>query len=212
MLAKTTKTKSKNSFFSEKLGKLKNSFKRKILRFTELCPNSGGVASNFNVLRFPYHIRDYGWQKISLIFEKLIYLFAGIGIAGFILTSCAPIKRHQRLVEKYPFVHSQDSVILIDTFRVEIPKVEVDTIIKIENLTDTITLEKERLKIKIWKVRDSIFINGKCDTVYIEKEIIRKVPIRYYVEKKKHDWLKWAIAWAIVLFTIYAIIRKKSNE
>ena len=89
--------------------------------------------------------------------------------------SCSPIKRHSRLVEKFPHVHTQDTIIQRDTIRLEIPKVEVDTIFKLDSfqvaLHDTIFIEKERLKIKMYTIHDSVFVEGSCDTIFVEKII-----------------------------------------
>jgi len=148
----------------------------------------------------------------SEIYWRIIFFFAGIGFAGMVLSSCSPITRHARIVKKYPFVHTQDSITFRDTIRVEIPKVQVDTFFSIHKLRDTITIEKERLKIQLWSVHDSIFVSGLCDTITIEKEIIRKVPIRYYVSKVERSWLKFIILAGVVLFALYSLLRKRDDE
>ena len=109
-----------------------------------------------------------------------------------ITTACGTIKRHQRLVEKYPFVHTQDSVIIHDTIREIIPRIQVDTVFNLMELHDTITIEKERLKIKMYTIHDSIYVEGECDSIYVEKIIERKIPIRYY-KAKNTNWWKWAL-------------------
>ena len=126
------------------------------------------------------------------------------------LVSCDPIKRHARLVKKFPHVHTQDTVKMVDTIRVEIPKISVDTVFKIDSflikLRDTITVEKEKLKIKMYRVNDSIFIQGKCDTIRIEKIIVRKIPIRYYEAKKPNNWKNRFGSLLIYLFVIIILI------
>jgi hypothetical protein len=104
------------------------------------------------------------------------------------------------LVDKYPFVHQTDTIKIIDTFRIEIPKVQTDTMVLFEQLRDTIFINKERLKIRVHSVHDSIYINGECDTIFKEKTIERKIPIKYY--EKINDWkstIKWMIVFLIVL-------------
>jgi hypothetical protein len=124
---------------------------------------------------------------------------------------CAPIKRHQRLVEKFPFVHTQDTLIIHDTIREFIPKIQVDSIFHFSELHDTIFIEKERLKIRIHAIHDSIFVEGECDSIFIEKIIERKIPIRYY-EAKESNWWKWILA-ILAIFTILAIfLKRKSHE
>ena len=121
-----------------------------------------------------------------------------------ILCGCSPIKRHSRLVDKYPFVHQTDTIKIVDTFRIEIPKVETDTMVLFEQLRDTIFINKERLKIRVHSVHDSIYIHGECDTIFKEKIIERKIPVKYY--EKSCDWvriIKWMIAFVVVLVVFW---------
>lgn len=143
-------------------------------------------------------------------YDRILHFIAGFGLAGA-LFACSPIERHSRLVEKYPFVHTQDTVKIVDTVRITVPKIKVDTVLSLQMLTDTVTIEKERLKIKLYRVRDSIYVEGKVDTLFIEKEVIRKVPVRYYVEKKRRDYLKIFLILAIVGFTLYALLRNRDK-
>ena len=123
------------------------------------------------------------------------------------LVSCDPIKRHARLVKKYPHVHTQDTIKMVDTIRIEVPKISVDSFFQIDSflleLRDTIKVEKERLKIKMYAVHDSVFIEGTCDTIFVEKIIERKIPIRYYEAKKENDFKKWS---GIILISFLIIL------
>tara|TARA_R110000744_G_scaffold97622_2_gene188623 strand:+ start:2787 stop:3269 length:483 start_codon:yes stop_codon:yes gene_type:complete len=139
---------------------------------------------------------------------QVVFLARLVLVLCIFLASCSPIYRHSRLVKKYPFVHTNDTIIQRDTIRLEVPSVSVDTIFKTENfiekLNDTIYIEKERLKIKMFKVRDSIFVEGRCDTIYIDKVIIREIPVKYYVEKsdKKNFWYYLKNVGIIILILI----------
>jgi len=119
-----------------------------------------------------------------------------------ILISCSPIKRHQRLVNKYPFVHTTDSVRLIDTIRLTTNKVVSDTVVHKSLLYDTIILTKDNLSVKVLKIRDSIYIEGECDTILIDKIIERKVPVKYYETKNEINLslLIWLISLALLIF------------
>ena len=143
-------------------------------------------------------------------YDRILHLLAGCGM-GYFLFACAPIKRHARLVEKYPFVHTQDTVEIRDTIRITVPEIRIDSVFSYKMLLDTVTLEKENLKVKIYRVRDSIYVMAKADTITLTKEIIKKVPVRYYVDKKRIDWLKILVILAIVGFTLYALIRKRGG-
>ena len=131
-----------------------------------------------------------------------------------ILTSCSPQWRLEHLLKKHPELTHVDSVIIRDTVRITIPKVRVDTVVDIEELWDTIYLEKDQLTVKVWRDRyNKVYIQGQCDTVYIEKIIDRKVPVRIYegtpVWKKVFYWiLAIIIAFLAFYIIINAIFRK----
>ncbi len=96
-----------------------------------------------------------------------------------IIISCTPQRRFDRLVKKYPYLLTSDTLVvrdtIRDTIRITVPEVEVDTIVSVKELYDTIILEKDRIKVRVWRVKDKIYINGRCDTIYIEKPIERIV-------------------------------------
>lgn len=129
-----------------------------------------------------------------------------------VIMACSPKTRFTRLVTKHPELLTQDSVVLVDTVRVVIPEVRVDTVVKVNDLLDTIFLEQEQLKVKVWMKGDQVFIEGKCDTVFVDKIIERKVPIRYYEKTAKwklllNNLLPILIIFAIVYF-VYRFIRR----
>ncbi len=110
------------------------------------------------------------------------------------LTACSPVKRHARLVKKYPFVHQTDTVVFRDTFQIEVPRVQTDTVMLLDSflvsLKDTITIEKDKLTVKIMQIHDSIYVDAVCDTVYMDKIIVQKVPVKYYETVKDFNWKK----------------------
>jgi hypothetical protein len=130
-------------------------------------------------------------------------------LTGLTLLSCDPVKRHSRLVKKFPHVHQQDTVIIRDTVRIEIPKVSVDTVFHESLLRDTVVIQKERLKVTMYTIHDSIYVDAKCDTVTVEKIVERKVPIRYY-EKTSFDWgsILPILVFIIIIIILYQIIKK----
>jgi hypothetical protein len=129
-----------------------------------------------------------------------------------VITACSPKVRFTRLVTKHPELLTQDSVVLIDTFRVVVPEVKVDTVVKLNSLLDTVYLQQEQLKVKVWMKGDQVFIEGKCDTVYVDKIIERKVPVRYYEKTEKFiEKIKLAVMGTgitvFLLLIIYALYR-----
>ena len=137
-----------------------------------------------------------------------------------IIISCTPQRRFDRLVKKYPYLLTSDTLVvkdtIRDTIRIVIPEVEVDTVVKIQQLYDTITLEKDRIKVKVWRVEDKVYINGQCDTIYIEKPIerivYRKIPVKYY---EKTPWYKIllnnVLGILLILLVIYITYRIIKN-
>jgi hypothetical protein len=130
----------------------------------------------------------------------------------FLIVACSPKDRFTRLIEKHPELLTVDSVTIHDTVRVVVPEVKVDTVVKVNDLLDTVFIEKDQLKVKVWMKGDQVFIEGKCDTVYVDKIIERKIPIKYY--EKTPEWkrllnntLPFLIIFAIVYF-VYRFIRK----
>ena len=128
-----------------------------------------------------------------------------------ILLSCTPQRRFDRLVKKYPYLLTNDSLIIRDTIRdtirITIPEVEVDTIVTIKELYDTVVIEKDRIKIQVYRVKDKVYISGKCDTVYIEKPIerivYRKIPIKIY---EKTPWYKILLSNVLGILLILLIL------
>jgi hypothetical protein len=133
-------------------------------------------------------------------------------LIALLIASCSPQARFTRLVEKHPELITTDSITIHDTVRVVLPEVKVDTVVKVNDLLDTIYIEKDQLKVKVWMKGDDVFIEGKCDTVYIDKIIERRIPVRYY--EKTPEWkrllnnlLPILVIFAIVYF-VYRFIRK----
>ena len=107
------------------------------------------------------------------------------------------------MVRKYPFVHTTDSVKLIDTVKIRTESVRVDTVIEIQALNDGVFVNKDNLTINARIIRDSFYLDGECDTIVITKIIERNVPVKYY-ETKGFSWnivgLIWIISFFIFLF------------
>jgi hypothetical protein len=122
-----------------------------------------------------------------------------------LLASCSPQKRFAHLIEKYPYLLTTDSVTVHDTIRVVVPEVKVDTVVKVSSLLDTIYLQKDQLTVKVWMKGDDVFIEGKCDTVYIDKIIERRIPVRYY-EKDSQTFMDKAKKFVISFFIIFVLL------
>jgi len=144
----------------------------------------------------------------TLYLDTNIVNFMRYFVFILIFFACSPIKRHQRLVNKYPFVHTTDSVKLIDTIRITTNKVVSDTVVHESLLFDTIILTKDNLSVKVLKIRDSVYINGECDTIFIDKVIERKIPVKYYETKNEINTslLIWVISLGLLI--IFYVLNK----
>jgi hypothetical protein len=122
-----------------------------------------------------------------------------------LLASCSPQKRFTHLIEKYPYLLTQDTLIVHDTINLYIPEVHTDTVVTLKELTDTITLTKDRVTVKAWYVprEKKVYIQGKCDPVYITKIIERKIPIKYY---EKYPWWKKLLNNLLAFLIIFVIL------
>ena len=122
-----------------------------------------------------------------------------------LLTACSPTKRFNRLIDKYPYLITSDSITVHDTIRIVVPEVKVDTVVKVSSLLDTIYLQQDQLTVKVWMKGDDVFIEGKCDTVYIDKIIERKIPVRYY-QKDTETFVDKARKFIVSFFIIFVLL------
>ncbi len=122
-----------------------------------------------------------------------------------LIVACSPQRRFTRLITKYPYLLTTDTVTVRDTISIYIPKVEVDTVVTLKELTDTITITKDRVTVKTWYVpkEKKVYVQGKCDPVYITKIVERKVPIRTF---EKYPWWKKLLNNMLAVFIIFAIV------
>ena len=131
-----------------------------------------------------------------------------------LFASCSPTKRFNRLIDKYPYLITSDTVVIRDTITLYIPEVHTDTVVTLKQLIDTVTISKDRVTVKTWYVpkEKKVYIQGKCDPVYITKIVERKVPVKYY---EKYPWWKKLLnnmlgffIIFVILYIIYRLIRK----
>lgn len=75
-----------------------------------------------------------------------------------VIYSCTPQRRFDRLIKKHPWLLTKDTLYvkdtIRDTIRIIVPEVHVDTVVDYIELFDTIYLEKEQLKVKVWMDRE----------------------------------------------------------
>lgn len=122
-----------------------------------------------------------------------------------LLASCSPQKRFTHLITKYPYLLTQDTLVVHDTINLYIPEVHTDTVVTLKELIDTVTISKDRVTVKTWYVpkEKKVYIQGKCDPVYITKIVERKVPVKYY---EKYPWWKKLLNNLLAFLIIFVII------
>lgn len=84
--------------------------------------------------------------------------------------------------------------------QVVVPEIRTDTVFKEKEVGDTVTIIKEKLKIKYVKLPgDSVFIQGECeaDTVY------KTVPIATNTKFEAKPYMKW---WQIAGCILFALV------
>jgi hypothetical protein len=126
-----------------------------------------------------------------------------------VLSSCDPVKRHSRLVNRFPHVHRQDTLVIKDTIRATIPAEKSDTVVLYQSLRDTLYIDKERIKIRIHTILDSVYVNAECKEVIIEKIVERKIPIVYYKDKKEKNYLSFSLFGLLIFLVLLVLFRKK---
>jgi hypothetical protein len=120
-----------------------------------------------------------------------------------LLSSCSATWHLKQAVKKDSTILQKDTITVIDS--IVLPPVAItDTVILEQH--DTIRLVKDRLKVEIIKVNDTITIDAICDS----DTIISIVEIPYekvvYVEKE-NIWTKLA-AGAIAILLLYIVFKR----
>ena len=135
-------------------------------------------------------------------------------LALLLLFACSPKTRFTRLIEKHPELLTMDSVEVIDTVRITVPKVEHDTVFTNHFFTeirkDTLVIQKDRLTIEIYHdtIHDSVYVRGICDTITVEKIIERKIPVKYYEKTPKwKQLLNYLIYLVLVIALLYGLYK-----
>lgn len=126
-------------------------------------------------------------------------------ILTVLLISCSPQKRFTHLITKYPYLLTQDTLIVHDTVTLYIPEVHTDTVVTLKELIDTVVVNKDRVTVKAWYVpkEKKVYLQGKCDPVYVTKIVERKIPVKYY---EKYPWWKKLLNNLLAFLIIFAIV------
>ena len=110
------------------------------------------------------------------------------------LTSCSASFHLRRAIEKDPTIMQPEIVQVVDTVIIT-PLERVETTF-VALPIDTITIEKERLRIKIRRIHDTLRVEGECrsDTITITETIELPPVIKYEDRPWWSKWLMWGLA------------------
>lgn len=122
---------------------------------------------------------------------------------GLLLSGCSANWHLKRAIAKDPSILQPKELVLIDTVVVT-PSLRVDTLAYFR--IDTITIEKDRLRVQIKRIHDTLRISAECqaDTVRIFKEVEVPGPVVY---KPRAWWEK--IPLPLFLLVVFGYIAKK---
>ncbi len=110
------------------------------------------------------------------------------------LTSCSASFHLRRAIQKDPTIIQPEIVQVVDTVIIT-PSERVETTF-VALPIDTITIEKERLRIKIRRIHDTLRVEGECrsDTITITETIELPPVIKYEDRPWWSKWLMWGLA------------------
>ena len=123
-------------------------------------------------------------------------------------TACSPQRRLQRLVAHHPELRLADTLLVTDTLFTA--AITADTAIPLTRLTDTVVIARDKLEIKLVKIRDTIHVTGTCKADTIVREV--RVPVeKIKLVKAEAGWLSkvpWVILGVVFIVTLWRIVMK----
>jgi len=119
------------------------------------------------------------------------------------LSSCSAQWHIRQAVSKDPSIFlNNKAIILRDT--VYTNSIRVDTLAHF--ISDTITIEKERLRIQIKRIHDTLRVVGECraDTI----EVVREVQLPPTIEYRRSPKWKDSVLFILGIFGFSFVVRK----
>ena len=127
-------------------------------------------------------------------------------IIALLLTSCSAQWHLKKAVQKDPLILERDTLVVTDTV-VSPPVAITDTVTLKQH--DTIVIQKDRLKVQLVKVNDTITINAECasDTIVTTIEVPYEKVV--YVEQPSlMDKIKSLLLYALLVIIALKTIQK----
>lgn len=141
--------------------------------------------------------------------NKLFYI-----LLSFVLLSCTPEKRLQRLLKKFPhLIHSTDTTIKDTTI---LASFHYDTTVNAQFFRDTIYIKQNNLQTKIFYnyKTDSLYISNykQADTIYKTITVPGKT---ITIKESENNGLKYLYVLALIILLMigfFKAIRRPTNE
>lgn len=107
-------------------------------------------------------------------------------IALLLICACTPEKKLRRILSRHPELIRTDTIWQRDTTIIK--EIRADTVFSNSSSRDTIVLQKDRLTIRYYHTRDSVYLQGECagDTIYKDRPVYVNT-----VQSKDEDWPLW---------------------
>ena len=123
----------------------------------------------------------------------------------FLLSSCSAAYHLEKACEKEPTICTPEQITLVDT--VIIPQEAVrDTFVL--SKTDTIEIERERVRIELRRSYDTLEVFAECKTDTIIKTIQVDQPKPIEIVKGVSVW--WQYSWYVVIILLIVTLLKNA--
>ena len=122
-----------------------------------------------------------------------------------VLSGCSAEWHLSKAIGKNPSLLKQKTITVTDT--IVLPSVELrDTVLL--KAVDTITLVKDRFRVKIMRSFDTLVIDGGCDSDTIVRYVNVDVPVIEYVKENKFWKSVYRVSFYVLLVAIISFILK----
>lgn len=127
-----------------------------------------------------------------------------LAVFVLLLAACSPERRLTRLLDRNPHLLRSDTLTLVDT--ITVPQVRVDTVALLKP-SDTLVLERERLKVQIVRRVDSVLVEAACeaDTVVLTRTVKTKCPA--LPEPQPSRWYLWLLIGFAVAVALWVVVK-----
>jgi len=127
-------------------------------------------------------------------------------LIALILGACSPQKRLHRLVALHPELVQNDTIRINDT--TFIPSIQIDTMVHVNTLHDTVTITKEKLRVQFHRIKDTVYIEAeqKADTVILHKEVPVEKIVYQKPDGKTNIGVIWFLLGALVVMVVVVLV------